>query len=61
MKCPDCNGTGKIEKPISMSSMGEVRCDTCEGTGQLEDVDEEIIKRLDRLIELVARIATGGK
>ena len=61
MKCPDCNGTGKVEKPVSLSSMGLVDCETCEGTGQLEeDLNEEIVRRLDRIVELLEQ-KTGGK
>jgi len=59
--CPKCEGTGKTEKPISLDRMGEVDCEMCEGTGQVEeDLNEEIVKRLDRIIELLEQ-KTGGK
>ncbi len=34
-----------------------VTCDMCDGTGHLEDANEdEVIKRLDRIIELLTQI-----
>ena len=61
MDCPKCGGTGKLEKAVSNTSMGEVDCDMCEGTGQLyEDLMPQLIARLDRIVELLERI-TGGK
>lgn len=62
MICPDCEGKGQVEKPISLSSMGLVDCETCEGTGLLEDdPGEEITQRLDRIIELLEQIVGGNK
>jgi len=65
MVCEKCQGTGKItiEKPISLTEMGkaEVDCDLCGGTGELfEDLTPLVIQRLDRIIELLEKLA-GGK
>jgi excinuclease UvrABC ATPase subunit len=65
MICGKCDGTGKltIDKPVSMTEMEtvEVDCDVCGGTGELqEDPTPAILSRLDRIIELLERIA-GGK
>ena len=55
--CPQCEGKGKIEKPVSMTRTELVVCDMCEGTGHLEDAyEDEVIKRLDRIIELLTQI-----
>lgn len=55
-KCPECDGTGKIPKPIGMREMGEVDCDLCEGTGFLpEDPDKAVIARLDKIIDLLEK------
>ena len=53
-KCGKCKGTGKIEKPINMSQVGEEACDLCDGTGSLpEDYESAIVVRLDRIIEIL--------
>lgn len=54
MKCPNCDGTGRLEEPVAQGLMGLVDCEVCEGTGSLpDDLNDEIIKRLDRIIELL--------
>jgi len=58
--CEKCNGTGKIEKPISLTNLGKVDCDLCEGTGFLEeDPMLLILERLDKIVELLEKI--GGR
>jgi len=62
MICEKCEGTGKIkvEKPVSMTEMGEVEedCDLCGGTGELPDTETllHISVQLDRIIELLEGI-----
>lgn len=59
MKCPKCKGTGKVSKNITVGYAKEVDCEYCEGTGELLDEPpyEEILSRLDRIIELLERPA----
>lgn len=57
MKCPKCDGAGKIEKAINHQEKIMLPCDECEGTGEIPETMEEIlgqiIKRLDRIIGLL--------
>jgi len=60
MKCEKCGGTGKVEKPVSLTEMGMVDCEECEGTGEAAGGLDDAIERLDRIIGLLEQIA-GGK
>jgi len=60
-KCPDCGGTGKIEKPVSMTAKEFQVCETCEGTGYLGGEYDEIITRLDKIIELLNKLERKRK
>lgn len=55
--CPDCQGAGKIEKPLSHSEIGFAKCETCEGKGFLSgEFESELLKKLDKIIELLDAI-----
>ena len=42
MKCPRCNGTGKIKQPMcSGSYCRKYICPYCNGTGEIEQTNEE--------------------
>ena len=51
MKCPDCEGKGKISEPLDMRTMGEKRCDSCGGTGELAADEGSLEAKLDLVIE----------
>ena len=59
MKCPKCDGTGKVTKQITTEYAREEDCEICEGTGELLDEPpyDEFRKRLDRIIELLEKMA----
>jgi excinuclease UvrABC ATPase subunit len=64
MKCPQCNGKGKIgiETPTSMDTLEfvEEECDLCGGLGEINEDILPILTRLDRIIEILEK-ETGGK
>ena len=49
MKCPECDGTGKVQKWFYERTgfgkcekvCGDVKCEWCNGTGELEQTNEE--------------------
>jgi excinuclease UvrABC ATPase subunit len=65
MKCPQCNGKGKIgkETPTSMETTEfiEEECDVCGGTGEINEDILPILNRLDRIIEILENKNIGGK
>jgi len=59
--CPDCGGTGKIEKPVSMTAKEFFTCETCEGTGYLGGEYDKVITRLDKIIEILSKLEERRK
>jgi RecJ-like exonuclease len=57
MDCKKCGGTGRISvlNPVTKQPMGDKPCDLCEGTGFIPEnvTDPEVLRRLDRIIELM--------
>ena len=49
MKCPECDGTGKVQKWFYERTgfgkcekvCGDVKCEWCNGTGEVEQTNEE--------------------
>lgn len=52
MKCPECDGTGKVQKWFYERTgfgkcekvCGDVKCEWCNGTGELEQTEQEYIQ-----------------
>lgn len=53
--CPDCKGKGKVLIPITMTEKKLVTCETCQGTGYLDGEYDEIITKLDKILDLLEK------